>query len=357
MIEVDEIVVTENETAENGKELPEERSGLQVDGSAGKSISDPVEASDLELLDAYSRAVINVVDAVGPAVVSVMIGGSGRGRGPEVTGAGSGVIFTPDGYILTNSHVVHKAGRLEVMMTDGRQLQATLIGEDPSTDLAVIRIDAFGLPYASFGNSRALRVGQLVIAIGNPLGFQSTVSTGVVSALGRSLRGVGGRLIEEIIQTDVPLNPGNSGGPLVDSRGRVIGVNTAIIRMAQGISFSVPIDTAKWVIPQLLTHGRVRRGILAIGGQQRPLDRRLTRALHLNQSHAVEVISVEPSGPGARAGLREGDLILSINERIVTSVDDLHRFLAEWPLGNAATLNILRGMEQKRIEVLPVEAS
>ncbi|MDC4228016.1 MAG: trypsin-like peptidase domain-containing protein [Candidatus Manganitrophus sp.] len=355
MMKIEEIVTTDAKT-EDGKVGPKEREGLHAVGEAGNAAIDPVESSDLELLDAYSRAVINVVDGVGPAVVSVMIGGSARGRRPEMTGAGSGVIFTPDGYILTNSHVVHQADRLEVMMTDGRQFGATLIGEDPSTDLAVIRIDAFGLPYASFGNSRALRVGQLVIAIGNPLGFQSTVSTGVVSAVGRSLRGVSGRLIEEIIQTDVPLNPGNSGGPLVDSRGRVIGINTAIIRMAQGISFSVPIDTAKWVIPQLLRHGRVRRGILSIGGQQRPLDRRLTRALHLNQSHAVEVISVEPAGPGARAGLREGDLILSINERIVTSVDDLHRFLAEWPIGDAATLNVLRGMKRDRLEVVPAEA-
>ncbi|MBI3803764.1 MAG: trypsin-like peptidase domain-containing protein [Nitrospirae bacterium] len=325
-------------------------------GGAVSAPADPVESSDLELLDAYSRAVINVVDVVGPAVVSVMVGGAGRGRRPEMTGSGSGVIFTPDGYILTNSHVVHQAKRLEVMMTDGRQLQATLIGEDPATDLAVIRIDAFGLPFASFGTSRSLRVGQLVIAIGNPLGFQSTVSTGVVSALGRSLRGVGGRLIEEIIQTDVPLNPGNSGGPLVDSRGRVIGINTAIIRMAQGISFSVPIDTAQWVIPQLLTHGRVRRGLLLIGGQQRPLDRRLTRALQLNQAQAVEVISVEAGGPGARAGLRDGDMILSINDRIVTSVDDLHRFLAEWPIGSTVTLTLLRGIERLILEVTPAEA-
>lgn len=355
MMKIEEIVTADTKT-EDGKVGPKEREGLHAVGDAGNSAIDPVESSDLELLDAYSRAVINVVDGVGPAVVSVMIGGSARGRKLEMTGAGSGVIFTPDGYILTNSHVVHEASRLEVMMTDGRQFGATLVGEDPSTDLAVIRIDAFGLPYASFGDSRSLRVGQLVIAIGNPLGFQSTVSTGVVSALGRSLRGVSGRLIEEIIQTDVPLNPGNSGGPLVDSRGRVIGVNTAIIRMAQGISFSVPIDTAKWVIPQLLRHGRVRRGLLAIGGQQRPLDRRLTRALHLNQSHAVEVISVEPGGPGARAGLREGDLILSINERIVMSVDDLHRFLAEWPIGNRATLAVLRGIERQRLEVVPAEA-
>lgn len=355
MIKIEEIVATEHQTTEDEKVRPTGKEGLHVDGATNPA-ADPVESSDLELLDAYSRAVINVVDVVGPAVVSVMIGATGRGRGPEVTGAGSGVIFTPDGYILTNSHVVHKASRLEVMMTDGRQFGATLIGEDPSTDLAVIRIDAFGLPYASFGNSRSLRVGQLVIAIGNPLGFQSTVSTGVVSALGRSLRGVSGRLIEEIVQTDVPLNPGNSGGPLVDSRGRVIGINTAIIRMAQGISFSVPIDTAKWVIPQLLRHGRVRRGILAIGGQQRPLDRRLTRALHLNQSQGVEVISVEPGGPGARAGLREGDIILSINERSVTSVDDLHRFLAEWPVGQSATLNVLRRIEQLRLEVVPEEA-
>jgi len=328
-------------------------------GSNGRREVGPEAASDVELLDAYSRAVISVVEAVGPAVVSISVSkgvwGGGR-RGPEMAGAGSGVIIAPDGYILTNSHVVHGANRIEVTLTDGRSFNATLVGEDPASDLAVIRVDASGLPYATLGDSDSLRVGQLVIGIGNPLGFQSTVSTGVISALGRSLRSQTGRLIENIIQTDVPLNPGNSGGPLVDSRGRVIGINTAIIMMAQGISFSIPVNTAKWVVSQLLTHGRVRRGYLGIAGQQRPLDRRLARFHDLANEQAVEVVSVEPDAPAGRAGLREGDLIVAFNERAVTSVDDLHRFLAEWPIGRPATLAVVRGREKVELQVTPAEA-
>jgi S1-C subfamily serine protease len=316
-------------------------------------------ASDVELLDAYSHAVISVVDTVGPAVVSIAVnkgGRNGRGRGPDLSGAGSGVIIAPDGYILTNSHVVHGASRIEASLTDGRSFPATLVGEDPATDLAVIRVSDSGLPYATLGDSAALRVGQLVIAIGNPLGFQSTVSTGVVSALGRSLRSQTGRLIENIIQTDVPLNPGNSGGPLVDSRGRVIGINTAIIMMAQGISFSIPVNTAKWVVSQLLRHGRVRRGYLGIAGQQRPLDRRLARFHNLANESAVEVASAEANAPAGRAGLQAGDLIVAISDQIVTSVDDLHRFLAEWPIGQPATLSVVRGQERLEVQVVPAEA-
>ena len=314
-------------------------------------------ASNVELLDAYSRAVITVVDAVGPAVVSISVGKTSSEHGVEPVGAGSGFVIAPDGYILTNSHVVHNTGEIETIFTDGNHLPATLVGEDPTTDLAVIRTNASGLPYASLGDSATLRVGQLVIAMGNPLGFQSTVSTGVVSGLGRAFRSQEGRLIENIIQHTAPLNPGNSGGPLLDSRGRVVGINTAIIPMAQGIGFSIPSDTAKWVVSQLLTYGRVRRGYLGITGRDRPLDRRLVRFHNLAQEQAVEVISVVPDSPAGKAGIRSGDLIVGINERDVKRIDDLHRFLAEWSLDRPVTLTLIRGREQVDLEVMPTEAS
>ena len=317
---------------------------------------DAIDSSDVELLDAYSRAVITVVESIGPAVVSIHVGGTAGEKG-EITGAGSGVVVTPDGYVLTNSHVVHGAGRLQVTLTDGRTFSASLIGEDPYTDLAVIRVDAFGLPYAALGDSASLRVGQLVIAIGNPFGFQSTVSTGVISALGRSLRAQSGRLIENIVQTDVPLNPGNSGGPLVDSRGRVIGINTAIIRMAQGISFSVPVNTAKWVISQILMHGHVRRGYLGIAGQQRPFNRRVARFFGLPNEYAVEVVSVTEGSPAGEAGLLMGDLIVSMNGHSVMNVDDLHRFLSEGPIGQRVRLTLIRRTERIELEVVPIEAA
>jgi S1-C subfamily serine protease len=338
------LILGEGDSAANGDQL-KRPSGI-----------DAIESSDVELLDAYSRAVITVVDAIGPTVVSIHVGGTAENQN-EMTGAGSGVIVTPDGYILTNSHVVHGASRLQVTLTDGRTFGASLVGEDPSTDLAVIRVDAFGLPYAALGDSAALRVGQLVIAIGNPFGFQSTVSTGVISALGRSLRAQSGRLIENIVQTDVPLNPGNSGGPLVDSRGRVIGINTAIIRMAQGISFSVPVNTARWVISQLLMHGHVRRGYLGIAGQQRPFNRRIARFFGLPNEYAVEVVSVTQGSPAGEAGLLMGDLIVSLNGHSVMNVDDLHRFLSEGPIGQRVALTIVRRTEKMELEVVPVEAT
>jgi S1-C subfamily serine protease len=321
--------------------------------------ADAPEASDAELLDAYSRAVIDVVDTVGPAVVSIGVSGKkrkSRRGGEEPQGAGSGVAIAPDGYILTNSHVVHNSAGLTTTFTDGAQTKATLIGEDPSTDLAVIRAEASGLPYAALGDSGKLRVGQLVIAMGNPFGFQSTVSTGVVSALGRALRSREGRLIENIIQHTAPLNPGNSGGPLLDSRGRIVGINTAIIWMAQGIGFAIPANTAHWVVSQLLTQGRVRRSYLGIAARERPLHRRLVRYHSLESERAVEVMSVERNGPARQAGLREGDLILTIDKQPVTSVDDLHRFLAEWPIGRPVMLAVLRGKEQLTIRVTPAEA-
>jgi S1-C subfamily serine protease len=266
------------------------------------------------------------------------------------------VVIAPDGYILTNSHVVDNAGQVTTTLTDGTQAAARLIGKDPATDLAVIRAEASGLPYALLGDSASLRVGQLVIAMGNPLGFQSTVSTGVVSALGRALRSREGRLIENIIQHTAPLNPGNSGGLLLDSRGRVVGINTAIIVMAQGIGFAIPANTARWVVSQLITHGRVRRGYLGLTGRQRPLGRRLVRFHNLADERAVEVVSVESDGPARKAGLREGDLVVALNEQAVTSIDDLHRFLAEWPINGPVTLTVVRGKERLAVDVMPAEA-
>jgi S1-C subfamily serine protease len=312
-------------------------------------------SEDSDLLDAYSRAVVSVVDTVGPAVVSIIVGERTEGGRFGRMGAGSGLIIAPDGYVLTNSHVVHKAARLEASLTDGRTIGATLVGEDPGTDLAVVRLQASGLPSATLGDSSRLRVGQLVIAIGNPFGFQSTVSAGVVSALGRTLRGLTGRLIDNVIQTDVALNPGNSGGPLVDSRGQVVGVNTAIIAMAQGISFAIPVDTAKWVVTELLGRGRVRRGYLGVGAQARPLDRRLARAHALTSTRAVEITSVEPGTPAAVAGLREGDLIVAAGGRPVANVDDLHRALVAAAIGVAMKLTVLRGPDLIDVQVTPTE--
>ncbi|MFQ5600076.1 MAG: S1C family serine protease [Candidatus Krumholzibacteriia bacterium] len=312
-------------------------------------------SNDVELLDAYSRAVIFVVSAVGPAVVSIRVGTRARRSARGQTGAGSGVVITPDGYILTNSHVVHGARRLTTVFADGTEAETALVGEDPATDLAVIRCQRSGLAYAALGDSSALCVGQLVIAVGNPLGFQSTVSTGVVSAVGRALRSQDGRLIENIVQHTAPLNPGNSGGPLLDSKGRVIAINTAIIAIAQGIGFSIPANTAKWVLPQLLKHGHVRRGRLGIAGADRPLERRMVRHHELGTETAVEVLSLEERGPADSAGMREGDLIVGLNGQAIRGIDDLHRFLTEWPLKRRITLTILRGEEQLDLSVMPVE--
>ena len=319
----------------------------EIDRSSG--------VDDRELLDSYSRAVVSVVEHVGPAVVSIAAGNRRAGAAADVVGAGSGVIFTPDGYVLTNSHVVHEATNLAVTLTDGSTLGATLVGSDPATDLAVIRADGSGLPIAQFGRSASLRAGQLVVAIGNPFGFQSTVSAGVISAIGRSLRSATGRLIENVIQTDVALNPGNSGGPLVDARPRVIGINTAIIRLAQGISFAIPIDTAKWVVSELLARGRVRRASLGIVGQTRPIDRHVARRHALAASHAVEVVSVAPRGPAAIVGLREGDLIVTLNERPVGTVDDMHRMLVGWPSGDALKAGAIREDRRFDVAMVPLE--
>lgn len=311
------------------------------------------------VLDSFSNAVTTVVSAVVPAVVGIVVRmSSGRPGVPgELGGTGSGVIIAPDGYILTNSHVVAAAESLTVEFADGNSRAATLIGDDPSTDLAAIHVDASGLPYAVVGDSDGLQVGQFVIAVGNPLGFDSTVSTGVVSSLGRTLRSRQGRLIENIIQHTAPLNPGNSGGPLVNSRGQIVGINTAIIAMAQGIGFSIPSNTASWVLSQLLKHGRVKRGYLGILGGTRRLDRRLVRFLNLTNELAVELQSVDSEGPAARAGMAPGDLIIAIADTEVKSVDDLHRFLTDWPVGKSVRISAIRGRDRREFTVIPGEAS
>ncbi len=305
---------------------------------------------DEELLDAYSQAVISVVEKVGPAVVSISVK-QARSRGPEAEGAGSGIIITPDGYVLTNNHVVENTSAVEVGLTNGDTFKAEIVGADPATDLAVVRAMTNGLPMAELGDSEALRVGQLVIAIGNPFGFQSTVSTGVVSAVGRALRSQAGRLIENVIQTSVPLNPGNSGGPLVDSRGRVIGVNTAIIRLAQGISLAIPSNTAKWVVSELLQHGKVRRAYLGLGAQARPIRQQARRHYKLGAATVVQVISVEKNGPAHKAGVAEGDILLALNSEGVATVDDVHRLLAGTPAGSSVTLTVLRDGERRELSV------
>lgn len=314
-------------------------------------LTDIAEPEDV--LDAYSEAVVAVADKVGPSVVS--IGAVHRGmartpRGPvpyEAPGSGSGVIIAPDGYVLTNSHVVHEATRLEVGLADGRTFVARLVGDDPATDLAVVRVDAFGLSAAVFGDSDDLHVGQLVIAIGNPLGFQATVTAGVVSALGRSLRSRSGRLIENMVQTDAALNPGNSGGPLVDSRGRVVGINTAIIQGAQGICFAIPVNTARWVAGLLIKEGRVRRAYLGVAGEMRPLRK---------GASGVLVLQALPGGPAERSGVREGDVILALDDVPVAGIDDMHRFLARAPIGGSVRVILLREGERREVSVL-LEAS
>jgi S1-C subfamily serine protease len=311
--------------------------------------------SDSELLDAYSRAVITVVEAVGPAVVGISVGKNDPGKGVDPIGAGSGVIVAPDGYLLTNHHVVEISDRLQVTLKDGSSMGATLVGSDPPNDLALLRADGTGLPYAALGDSGGLRVGQLLIAIGNPFGFQSTVSTGVVSALGRALRSREGRLIENIIQHTAPLNPGSSGGPLVDSRGRVVGINTAIIPVAQGIGFSIPANTARFVVSQILTFGRVRRGYLGIAARQRPLDRRLVRYHGHPFDTAVEVVSLEPGGPAASAGIQPGDILVTLNGKAVGGIDDLHRILGEEEIGAPKTIAVIRGKDRVEIEVVIAE--
>jgi S1-C subfamily serine protease len=313
----------------------------------------PVPPEDQALLDAYSRAVIDVVDRVGPTVARLDVTASGERRNG---GTGSGVILAPDGLVLTNSHVVGGAARVDVTTIDGRRLAARVVGDDPDTDLALVRIDApVTLPAAVLGNSKLLKRGQLVIAIGNPLGFESTVTTGVVSALGRSLRARSGRLIDDVIQTDAALNPGNSGGPLVSSRGEVIGINTAVIVGAQGICFAVAANTASFVLGELVRHGRVRRAYIGVAAQQFTLSRRRRHAAGLAQESAVMIASVEPGSPADRAGLAAGDIMLALDGAAVTGADDLIRLLAGDKIGRSVEIEILHNGSRRVLALVPGE--
>jgi S1-C subfamily serine protease len=323
-------------------------------------------ADDQALLDAYSRAVIDVVDRIGPAVVRLAVhsavhgGGQNRQNGGQNRGGtGSGVILSPDGLILTNSHVAGALGssaRIDVTTADGQDLRARLVGDDPDTDLALLRVDeAVPLAAAPLGDSKRLKRGQLVIAIGNPLGFESTVTTGVVSALGRSLRSSNGRLIDDVIQTDAALNPGNSGGPLVSSRGEVVGINTAVIMGAQGICFAVAANTASFVLGELIRHGRVRRAFIGIAAQQTAIPQRRRRAFGLAQDSAVMVSSVEPDSPAGRAGLKSGDIIVALDGATIAGADDLVRALTGDKIARNVALDVLRGTERLTIAMTPQE--
>ncbi|MBI4233423.1 MAG: trypsin-like peptidase domain-containing protein [Chloroflexi bacterium] len=328
-----------------------------------KGASQGIPGSDAEsLLDAYSQAVVSVAARVSPAVVSIQLRRQGPtpapGRGPqeEATGAGSGIIIAPDGYVLTNNHVVMGSTHLEVFLSDGSRHPAQVVGQDPDTDLALLRLPPSGLPAAQLGDSDRLRVGQLVIAIGNPLGLQTTVTSGVVSALGRTLRGVTGRLIENIIQTDAALNPGSSGGALVDSHGHVVGVNTAIIAGAQGICFSIPINTAKWVLPQLLKEGRVVRGYLGLSGQTVLLDPRLVKEFGIKAPTGVAIVGVAPGGPSDHAGLQRGDTLVEMQGQPIPSVDAIHKLLTRDAIGREMAASFLRNWDLYRTKLIPVES-
>jgi S1-C subfamily serine protease len=310
--------------------------------------------TDDELLDAYSKAVVGAAERVSPAVVNIEATHHGRG-GREAQSGGSGFLFAPDGFILTNSHVVHGAGRVDVTLLDGRRLRAETVGDDPGTDLAVLRIAAPNLVAVRLGDARKVRVGQLVVAIGNPFGFQCTVTAGVVSALGRSLRSLSGRLIDNVIQTDAALNPGNSGGPLVTSRGEVIGVNTAVISAAQGICFAIGADTAQFVVASILKHGRVRRSYIGVGGQNVPIHRRVVRFHGLSSGTGVLVESIEPASPAERAGLRRGDIIAGFAGKDVAGIDGLHKLLNEETVGRSFPLMVLRGAEKLFLHIIPKE--
>jgi S1-C subfamily serine protease len=343
-------------------------SSLRLIANAGHYLDNasdpkPRQPSDDELLDAYSRAVIGAAERISPAVVNIDVQQRPRGQSTvapsarqEAHGSGSGCIFTPDGFILTNSHVVHRASKIEVTLSDGRRFQADLVGDDPETDLAVIRIHGHNLTPAPLGDSQTVRVGQVVIAIGNPYGFQCTVTAGVVSALGRSLRSRSGRLIDNVIQTDAALNPGNSGGPLVTSHGEVIGINTAVILPAQGLCFAVAINTATFVAGRLIRDGKVRRSYIGVAGQDVPLPRRLARFHHLPVESGILVASIEPGSPAQRAGVAEGDIIIGYNDAAVGGIDDLHRQLTETQVGTQSRLTIIRGTEKQVLNIVPAES-
>lgn len=306
---------------------------------------------DTALLDAYSHAVIHASERVSPSVVNVEIYHRTRRAG-----SGSGFVLTPDGFVLTNSHVVHEADEIQVTLADGHRTRADLVGDDPDSDLAVIRVGTSDLPQVALGDSQAIRVGQLAIAVGNPLGFQYSVTAGVVSALGRSLRARSGRLMDDIIQTDAALNPGNSGGPLVNSRGEVIGVNTAMILPAQGICFAIASNTAKLVATQLIAYGKFRRSYIGVAGQNVPLPRWLVVKHDLLENTAVLVMGVESGGPSEKAGLVESDLIVAFNDAPIGSIDDLHVHLTHQQVGVRSQLTILRGGERQNVAIVPAES-
>ncbi len=321
----------------------------------------PLQPSDDELLDQYSQVVSRAVKEVSPAVVKIdVVAPLGRSQNNpdfpcEAKGSGSGFVFTPDGFILTNSHVVHGARSIEANFTDGRKLKARLIGDDPHTDLAVVKVDGFNLKYAQIGNSSDLRVGQVVVAIGNPFGFECTVTSGIVSALGRSIRSNSGRLIEQVIQTDAALNPGNSGGPLINSRAQVIGVNTAIILPAQGICFAVPSSTAQWVASQLIKEGRIRRAYIGVAGQNILLPQGLIHVDRFSVEGGVHVASTEENSPAHIGGIRGGDVIIGVNGQLIKSMDDLHRFLTQEKIGERIRFILIRQFEKIVLDIIPEE--
>ena len=324
---------------------------LKTEGINTNEIKD---INETELLDEYSRTIINAAETVSPSVVKIDVKQKSK-TGQTAAGSGSGFLFTPDGFIFTNSHVVHKAIDINVTFPDGRSFNADLVGDDPDTDLAVIRINMPRIPALIFGDSQKIRVGQLVIAIGNPYGFQYSVTAGVVSALGRSFRSYSGRLIDNIIQTDAGLNPGNSGGPLINTKGEVIGVNTAIIQQAQGICFAISVNTAKFVAAQLIKDGHVKRSYIGVAGQDIPVHRRVVRYHNLSSEKGVFVISVEKNSPAERAGLYEGDIILKFRNENIPNVDALHKLLAENETGIKSELIILRRTELKTLYIIPEE--
>lgn len=325
---------------------------------ASEPLRGGTQPDDSGLLDAYSRTVVSAVARVASAVVNIGVKQRVRARRGEreLSGNGSGFVITPDGFILTNSHVVHDASTIVVNLPDGREYPAHLTGDDPDTDLAVVRIDAPQLAHVRLANSENLQVGQLVIAIGNPLGFEASVTAGVVSALGRSMHAQSGRLIDNIIQTDAALNPGNSGGPLVNSAGEVVGVNTAMIRPAQGICFAIGSNTAKFVAGWLIKDGKIRRGYIGVAGQNVPILRRIVRFYSLPLETGVLVVSVEKNSPAERAGLREGDLIVAFNGQPIGTVHHLHKVLVGEQIGVSATLTIIRHTEKLDVMILPDES-
>jgi S1-C subfamily serine protease len=347
-----------SEFVDTSEEMKTEIQLIMQDGVAEKrgGAVNAAPQSDDDVLDAYSRAVIAAAEKVSPSVVYIEVEQNIPRRPQERRGSGSGFVFTPDGFILTNSHVVHGAKKIEVTLADGHKHVADLIGDDPDTDLAVIRINAPNLVPAQLGEAQKIRVGQLVIAIGNPYGFQYSVTAGVVSALGRSLRAQSGRLMDAVIQTDAALNPGNSGGPLVNSRGEVIGVNTAMILPAQGICFATSIDTAKFVASRLIRDGRVSRSYIGLAGQNVPLPRRIVRYYNLAVDSGIFVISFENDSPARKGGLREGDIIIGFDDRPIGGIDDLHKLLTEERIGRRSSLTVIRGTDKLAIEVMPEES-